>query len=979
MFSSETDKTFNSQGTPLAVMKVLRRIEERWRKAWEEARIFEADPDPTRRKCMVTFPFSYMNGPLHVGHGFTATRVDAYARFRRMQGYNVLFPWAWHWTGETIAGASERVKTGDEDFVRALREVDGVSEEDLKKFVDPAYMASYYTKDSREAVKRLGFSIDWRREFHTTSLCPTFSKFVEWQCERLREKGYIIKGTYPVVWCPHDESPTGDHDRQIGEGVIPEEYTLLKFKMDDAYLPAATFRPETIYGVTNMWIHPDADYVEVRVNAEKWIISEVAANKLREQQRKVEIIRRFKGRKIIGKHFVSPISDREMLILPGWFVDPANATGVVYSVPAHAPFDWLALRDLQEKPELLKEFGIDPEEVKKIKSISMIRVEGFGEHPAIELVERMGAKDQYDPKAEEATKSLYKKEFHAGVLKDICGEYSGRKVYEVKESLIQDFRQRGIADSMYDLPEPVVCRCLTPCMVKVLEDQWFLRYSDKAWKEKTKEALDQASIYPETARQWFLNIIDWLREWPCARKSGLGTPLPWSPGWIVETLSDSTVYMAFYTINKHITQHNIEAEQLTGEVFDYLFSGKGEVEKIAEQSRISRKLLEEMRSEFLYWYPFDLRISAKELLPNHLTFCLFQHVALFPDHLPRGIGVNGVLSVEGKKMSKSKGNFVTLRGAIDQYGADATRCALLLGGEGMDDPDWRRENVRDVRGNLKGFNNLAESIVEAAKEEKTGHLEEWLISVLQRRIRTVTESMELLKTRTATENALFEVWNDFRWYARRKEKTDSKVLKEALEIWIRLLAPFAPYICEEIWNKMGKDGFVSLAEWPTYDEKRVDMRSEETETLIRNVLEDTSNILRATKMVPKKICYYSAASWKWRVYLTALEKSVPAKITLSDLMKELMTDSDLKKMAQKVAKFARQIVEEINRMPEDKKQRQLQIESVDENKTLKEAAAFFGREFNAKIYTCREDDPRRHDPKRKAEQARPYRPAIYIE
>jgi leucyl-tRNA synthetase len=963
----------------MAFMEVLRQIEGKWRKAWEKAKIFEAEPDPTRKKCMVTFPFSYMNGPLHVGHGFTATRVDAYARFRRMQGYNVLFPWAWHWTGETIAGASERVKTGDTDFVRALREVDGVSEKDLKKFVDPAYMASYYTKESREAVKRLGFSIDWRREFHTTSLCPTFSKFVEWQCKRLQEKGYIIKGTYPVVWCPHDESPTGDHDRQIGEGVVPEEYTLLKFKMDDAYLPAATFRPETIYGVTNMWINPESDYVKTRVNGEKWVISEIAANKLKEQQRKVEIISRFKGREIIGKHFVSPISDRKMLILPGWFVDPANATGVVYSVPAHAPYDWLALRDLQKKPELLKEFGIDHDEVKNIKSISMIRVEGFGEHPAIELVERMGAKDQYDPKAEEATKLLYKKEFHGGVLKDICGEYSGRMVHEVKDVLIQDFKQKGIADSMYDLPQPVVCRCLTPCIVKVLEEQWFLRYSDKAWKEKTKEALNQASIYPATATQWFLNIIDWLREWPCARKSGLGTPLPWSPGWIVETLTDSTVYMAFYTINKHIRQYNIKAEQLTDEVFNYLFYGKGEVEKITEQSRISRKLLEEMRSEFLYWYPFDLRISAKELLPNHLTFCLFQHVALFPNHLPKGIGVNGVLSVEGKKMSKSKGNFVTLRGAIDQYGADATRCALLLGGEGMDDPDWRRENVRDVRGNLQGFYNLANSIIETAKKEKTGHLEKWLISMLQHKIKTVTKSMEMLKTRTATENAFFEVWNDFRWYTRRKEKADSKVLKEALEIWIRLLAPFAPYICEEIWNRMGKESFISLAEWPAYDEKKVSIQAEETENLIKNVLEDTSNILRATKIVPKKICYYSAAPWKYKVYLTALEKSVPTKITLSDLMKELMADSDLKKMAEKVAKFARQIVEEINRMPEDKKQRQIQIGLMDENKTLKEAETFFGREFNAKIHIYREDDPQRHDPKRKAELARPYRPAIYIE
>jgi len=963
----------------MAVMEVLRQIEEKWRKAWEEARIFEADPDSTRKKCMVTFPFSYMNGPLHVGHGFTATRVDANARFKRMQGYNVLFPWAWHWTGETIAGASERVKTGEEDFIRALREIDGVSEEDLKKFVDPAYMASYYTRESREAVKRLGFSIDWRREFHTTSLCPTFSKFIEWQCERLREKGYIIQGTYPVVWCPHCESPTGDHDRQVGEGVAPEEYALMKFKMGDAYLPAATFRPETIYGVTNMWIHPDADYVKASVNSEQWIISEIAANKLKEQRRKVEIISRFKGRKIIGKHFVSPISDRKMLVLPGWFVNPANATGVVYSVPAHAPYDWLALKDLQEKPELLKEFGIDPDEVKKIKSISMIRVEGFGEYPAIELVEQMGAMDQHDPKAEEATKLLYKKEFHGGVLKDICGEYSGRMVYEVKDSLIQDFKEKGIADSMYDLPQPVVCRCMTPCIVKVLEDQWFLRYSDEAWKKKTKEALNQASVYPESAIQWFLNIIDWLREWPCARKTGLGTPLPWSPGWIVETLSDSTVYMAFYTINKHIRQYNIKAEQLTGEVFDYLFYGKGNIEKIAEKSRISRKLLEEMRTEFLYWYPVDLRISAKELVPNHLTFFLFQHVALFPEHLPKGIGVNGVLSIEGMKMSKSKGNFVTLRGAIDQYGADATRCALLLGGEGMDDPDWRRENVRDVRGKLQGFYNLANSIIETAKEEKTGHLEEWLSSMLQHRIKKVTESMETLKTRTATENALFEVWNDFRWYLRRKERTDSKVLREALEIWIRLLAPFAPYICEEIWNKMGKEGFVSLAEWPIYNEKKVNIQAEETESLIESVLEDTSNILRATKIVPKKICYYTAAPWKRKVYLTMLEKAISTKVVLSGLMKELMTDPDLKKMAEKVAKFASQVIEEINRMPDDKKHRRLKVGVVDETQALKDAENFFEREFHAKIYAYHEDDPQRHDPKKKAVLAKPYRPAIYIE
>jgi len=960
-------------------MTSLRQIEEKWRKQWEKARIFEADPDNSKNKFFITFPFSYMNGPLHVGHGFTATRVDAYARYKRMRGYNVLFPWAWHWTGETIAGASERVKNGDETLIRAFREMDGVSEENLKKFVDPVFMARYYTDDSRESVKRIGYSVDWRREFTTTSLYPTFSKFIEWQTERLREKGYIIKGTYPVVWCPHDQSPTGDHDRQTGEGVVPEEYTLLKYRMEDGtILPSATFRPETIYGITNLWINPDADYVKADVNGETWIISKTAANKLQEQLKKVEILEAFKGKKIIGKTFTSPLSSRKMLILPGWFVSPDNATGVVYSVPAHAPFDWLALRDLQNSPELLKDFNIDPEAVKKIQPVSLITVEGFGEYPAVELVDQMNVKDQHDPKAEEATKKLYKKEFHGGTLKQICGKYAGKQVNKVKDLLIRDFKEQGIADSMYDLPEPVACRCMTPCVVKLLEEQWFIKYSDETWKQKTKDTLAQASIYPDSARQWFLNIIDWLKEWPCARKSGLGTPLPWSPGWIVETLTDSTVYMAFYTINNHLKKHNITAEQLTPQVFDYIFYGKGDPKQLSKQTKIDTETLDEMRNEFLYWYPLDMRISAKELLPNHLTFFLFQHTALFPDHLPKGVGVNGMLSIEGKKMSKSKGNFITLKDALNQFGADATRCALLLGGEGMNDPDWRKETVGDVKTKLRGFQNLTDRIIENAKQPEKGHMETWLISTLQHRIKTVTENMEALKTRTALENALFEIWNDFRWYNRRKETLNSNVLKDALETWTRLLAPFAPYMCEEIWNKMGHKTFVSSAEWPAYDKNMVDVQAEETENTVKNVLEDTSNILRATKMVPKEIYYYSAASWKWKVYLTALKKSATGNIAIGDLMKELMANPELKTVAGKVAKFAQGITQEINRMPEHIKQKQLQIGTLDEAKLLKTAETFFGREFNARIHIYREDDKQIRDPQRKAGYAKPYRPAIYI-
>ena len=960
-------------------MSHTKQIEEKWQEKWEQARIFEADPDPKKTKVMVTFPYPYMNGPLHVGHTFTATRVDAYARFKRMQGYNVLWPWAWHWTGQPLLGASQRVAKGDEEYIRVLREVDGVPEEDLRKFIDPLYMAQYYTNEGRLAAKRIGFSIDWRREF--TTVMPVYQKFIEWQYLNLKEKGFVSKGTHPVVWCPKDRSPTGDHDRQVGEGVTPEEYILIKYELDEkTFLPAATFRPETIYGVTNMWINPDATYVDATVNGEKWIVSQEAVEKLREQERKVEVKRSFKGRELIGRTFRNPVTKAAFPILPGWFVDPKQATGVVYSVPAHAPYDWLALKDLQEKPEILREFEVDPEIVKCIKPISLIKVDGFGDFPAVELVAQMGVRDQHDPRAEEATKVLYKKEFHGGVLKENCGVYAGKTVREVKDELIRDFKRLGYADSMFDLPEPVVCRCLTPCIVKVLSDQWFLNYSDPVWKAQAKEAVTAMQVYPEAARQWFIAVIDWLKEWACARTTGFGTPLPWGKGWIVETLSDSTIYMAFYTINKHIRSCEVKPESLTRAVFDYIFFGKGEAAAVSKSSDINTETLKAMQDEFLYWYPFDLRVSAKELVPNHLTFCIFHHAALFPrEHWPRAMGVNGMLMIEGKQMHKSKGNFVTMKNAIERYGADATRCALLLGAEGMDDPDWRGENAQDTQNKLESLSRLAEELLASTESDVAEHLERWLLSKLQQRIAAVTVGLQEMKTRTALQVALFEVWNDLRWYMQRKGKNDAKALAEAAKVWLRLLAPFAPYTCEELWSRAGEKDFISLAEWPRVDAERVDVAAEEQENLIVDLIADTLNILKATKISPKRICVYTAAAWKWRVYLKLLEKAAAGEVKIGEVMREFAADDDLKPRMKDVAALVPRVIKALTKQSGERKANMLRIREMDELEVVSEAVGFLMERFNAEVAVYSEDDAERYDPKQRAVMAMPYQPAIFIE
>jgi leucyl-tRNA synthetase len=960
-------------------MSQTKQIEQKWQHRWDAAHLFEADPDPKREKKMVTFPFPYMNGPLHVGHTFTASRVDAYARFKRMQGYNVLWPWSWHWTGQPLLGASQRVARGDEVYIKVLREVDGVPETELQKFVDPFYMAQYYTNEGRAAVRSVGFSVDWRREF--TTVMPAFQKFIEWQYKNLKEKGYVTRGTHPVVWCPKDQSPTGDHDRQSGEGVTPEEYTLIKYTLEDGtFLPAATFRPETIYGITNIWINPDASYVEAAVNGETWIISQEAADKLKEQQREVQITRSLKGKELIGKNFQNPVTKLKFLILPGWFVDPKVATGVVYSVPAHAPYDWLALRDLQQKPEVLTQFGIDPESVKTIEPISIIKVEGFGEYPAVEIVDRLGIKDQNDAKADDATNELYKKEFHSGVLKANCGPYAGKTIREAKDILIADFRKLGVADRMYDLSEPVVCRCMTQCIVKILSDQWFLNYSDPAWKEKAHDVIAQMKVYPETAKPWFNTVIDWLREWACARTTGFGTPLPWGKGWIIETLSDSTVYMAFYTINKHIRTNNIKPEALKPEVFDYIFYGKGTADELSRLVEIQSDLLKAMRSEFLYWYPFDLRNSAKELVPNHLSFCVFHHAALFPpEHWPRAIGVNGMLMVEGQGMHKSKGNFITLKGAVEKYGADATRCGLLLGAEGMDDPDWRAENVTDLRSKLQALMGFTSGIIASGKKDENTTLEQWLTSKLQHRISDVTAALEDLKTRTALQVALFETWNDLRWYIQRKGNTEAKALAEAVKVWLKLLAPFAPFMCEELWSQTDEEGFISAAKWPAFNAAKVNASVEEQENLVVDVMSDTNNILKAMKIVPKRICYYTSSSWKWQVYLKVLQKSTAGNPNIGDLMKECAADASLKSHMKDVAGMVPRMIKALTRVPGERKTNMANIGATDEKAIMFGAISFFKERFNADVVVFAEDDQQRFDPKNRASMALPYQPAIYVE
>ncbi|KKK98398.1 hypothetical protein LCGC14_2643150, partial [marine sediment metagenome] len=348
-----------------------------------------------------------------------------------------------------------------------------------------------------------------------------------------------------------------------------------------------------------------------------------------------------------------PHRNEKILMLEASFVESHTGTGLVMSVPAHAPFDYQALVDFKKDQPLGSELQL-------IKPISIIETEGYGEIPAKEAVEKLGVKDQNDPKLEQATEEIYGKEFYGGVLKQNTEQFAGKKVSEAKDSIKEWLAKEKYSDILLELTNtPVRCRCGAECVVKILTNQWFLNYGDKTWKEKAIKCLDGMSVLPQEIRPEFNYVIGWLHERACARQHGLGTKLPWDKEWIVESLSDSVIYMAYYILAKFVNAGKISDDNLSKEFFDYVFLGYGSLGKVSEITKISKETVDEIKNEFSYFYPVDSRHSGRDLVPNHLTFFVLNHVAIFPENnWPQQIVVNGSVLMDGKKMSKSTGNYI---------------------------------------------------------------------------------------------------------------------------------------------------------------------------------------------------------------------------------------------------------------------------------------------------------------------------------
>ncbi|HET6590981.1 MAG TPA: leucine--tRNA ligase [Candidatus Nitrosocosmicus sp.] len=1034
-------------------------IEKKWLDYWEKNLTNTSDPDPNQKKYFITVAYPYPNSPQHIGHGRTYTIADTHARYKKLKGYNVLFPMAFHYTGTPILGMSKRVIAGDREIIENFKSIYKIDDKIIETFRDPLEIAKYFHDEIKKGMMEMGYSIDWRREF--TTIDPVYKKFIAWQFETLKRLGVIEQGSHPVGWCPNDNNPVSQHDTLGDVEPAFTEYTMVKFKLtdEDIYLPTATLRPETLFGVTNLWINPTFEYLVVRINEkEKWIMTEESFNKLRFLNFSVEIVRTIQGSEIAERFVENPIDGSKIPVLPARFVTFDEGSGIVMSVPAHAPFDMQALIDLKMSQTTNRLIDIVPITIiesnlkGEISSVGMdANSKGDGTQtaagfsfsdldiPSLVMLKKYSIKEQSDPNLEKATSDLYTLEFYSGKMNNSVLNYSGMPVPKARDEVKFDLLRQNKAILFYELTnKPVICRCGTKCYVKLLDNQWFLNYGNPKWKRNAFECLESMEILPEEIIREFKNVFDWLKFRACARKSGLGTPLPWDTDWIIESLSDSVIYMIYYLVAKYVNLYNLEnyLHLIDNSFFDYILLNKPEeyfkeelvkLDKEFSQSSDLKKsdntelaefkaLANNIKNEFDYYYPLDSRHSGRDLVPNHLSFFIFNHSIIFQkSQWPKQIVVNGSVLMDGKKMSKSMGNIIPLRSTIRQFSADSIRVAMLILGELLQDVDFSFTTLRGIytrlneifyfgkaflNENKQWINDISFEDYLRSQEKNNLNLEDlWLLHRLNSTITEISGALDEMRIRDSLNNVLYLMDKDFEWYKKRKlsklglNLESDRVYKEItylfLKVRIIMLSPFCPFLTEELWALIDKSGkSVFNGNWPLPNPIFNNYTTEENEKHITNILNDLEKILKVTKNSnPERVYIYLSSKQKTILYHKILEivKDTNSR-NFGLIMKTLLSDtsltSDQKKFIQQNSELIKKINQDLLSLSPSELLNRQKMNNFDELLPLQDAKSLLAKEIGIKesnfvIYS--EDEPGIIDPKNKARISRPFKPALYVE
>ena len=772
----------------------------------------------------------------------------------------------------------------------------GIPKEDIHKFSDSSYWLEYFPPLCKEDLIGFGCRIDWRRQFVTTDANPYYDAFVRWQMNRLKELNKILYGKRYTIYSPKDGQPCMDHDRTKGEGVGPTEYTALKLRVKEwspkaqeairshvpktakVYFVPATLRPETMYGQVCCFVGPNIRYGIFKVSEEEYYVCTRRAawnmcfqgkffpadeSKFPKDQDQLQAEVELLGSAFVGTLVNAPLSmhTEGVRILPMESVSATKGTGVVTCVPSDSPDDYATIRELAKKADY---YGIKKEWA-ELEITPLIDTPAYGNLAAKFLVEKLKIQSPKDATALTEAKDLaYKEGFYNGTM--LVGEFKGQKVQEAKEKVRLALLESGDAFAFADPSAEVISRSADECVVANIP-QWFLNYgeNDPEWQHRVLDYVkskDGLETYTKETENSFIANLEWLNQWACARTYGLGSKLPWDPKFLVESLSDSTVYMSYYTISHYLHgdrfgktpgELNIKSEQMTDDVWDYVFTRTSDVESVSKSSGISVSDLHTLRRSFEYWYPLDMRSSGKDLIPNHLTFFLYIHLALFPrEYWPSSVRSNGHLLLNGDKMSKSTGNFLTLSQATKKFGADATRITLADAGDGMEDANFEEKGANAA---IMRMYTLKEWIEDTLVHGKSGELRDTEGDVIWDKL--FEDEMYALVNeayghysdtnyKLALKSSLYDFQSARDFYREACSASGTPMSRPLLMKYVELqslvICTIAPHWAEHMWLEiLKKPETIQKARWPEVPQADAQL------TAIREYVKGTSSSITAAQ------------------------------------------------------------------------------------------------------------------------------------
>jgi len=423
--------------------------------------------------------------------------------------------------------------------------------------------------------------------------------------------------------------------------------------------------------------------------------------------------------------------------------------------------------------------------------------------------------------------------------------------------------------------------------------------------------------------------------------------------------------MSFYVLKKIISKYGIRPEHLQPSLFDYVYLGNGDPKALGRKLKIKTEALKEMRRDFEYWYPNDHRHTYVAHLSNHLSFFIFAHAGIFPPEFwPRKISFHGFVQSEGQKMSKSKGNVITLLDVKNKYGADTFRSYISTATTLEGTFDWKTNEAENMRKNLSNLHYLLSEIIRSRRKGELSLIGKSFVSRFENYLKEAGEALDEMRLRDYGNIVIYSIPREIKKLKKRANPKELKAVYGMIaEKYVKMLNPVVPHLSEEMWERMGGKGFVSLQNWPKYDSKKIDRKFIASEDLLDRTIEDVRSVLKLVRIKPKRISLFVPAKWKYGLFVK-LKKTIEKTRDVKEVIRKVMD----KEHGIEISKIVPALLRDPGKIPV------FMQDQAGEIRSLEDSRDFLEREFGCRIDIIREEDS--ENPR--ASKSLPGKPGIEI-